>query len=158
MPVRLEPLDVSAEVENCSSVLIVWCPICPPMNLAMQKNSPFLEPFRRGLKTKAFEDLIKEIRGPLERRGVRTGVYTSYLPCPTMCLWTNGQRSRLRKRAKHYEAVLVMGCDSATETARQALENTDCRVIPAMQADGVANATLRIRFPLTIDFQSAETE
>jgi hypothetical protein len=158
MPIHLEPLDVSAELERFGSVLIVSCPICPPMSLAMQRRSPFLEFFKRGLKTEAFEDYIREMREPLEQRGVRTGAYSVYLPCPTMCLWTKGQRRRLLKRAKEYEAVLVLGCDSATETVRHSLRNSDCKVIQAMQATGVANATLQFRFPMTLEFRQTECQ
>ena len=57
MPVHLEPLDVSSDLENFRSVLIVSCPVCPPMCLAMQQNSPFIEFFKRGLKTGAFEEV-----------------------------------------------------------------------------------------------------
>jgi hypothetical protein len=153
MPVHLEPLDVSTDLENFSSVLIVSCPICPPVSLAMQKNSPLIEFFKRGLKTGAFEDYIKAIREPLEQRGVRTGVFSMYTPCPTMCLWTEGQRSRLLRRARDYEAVLVLGCDSATYTAKEALKNTDCQVIQAMRMTGISNATLKFRFPMTVDLR-----
>lgn len=153
MPIHLEPIDVSAELQDVSSVLIVACPICPPMSLAMQKASPLIEFFKRGIKTGAFEDFIREIRVPLERRGVRTGVFTTYLPCPTMCLWTKGQRRRFLKRAKDYEAVLVLGCDSSARTAEATIEGLDVRVFQAMQAAGIANATLRYRFPMTLDLQ-----
>ena len=62
MPVHLEPLDVSASLENFRSVLIVSCPVCPPVSLAVQRSSPLIELFKRGLKTGAFEDYIQEIR------------------------------------------------------------------------------------------------
>lgn len=153
MPLHLEPLDVSRDLESVGSVLIVSCPVCPPVSLAIQKGSPFLEPFKSGLKTRAFEDHVAEIREPLERRGVRTGTLTLYAPVPTLCLWTRGQRGRLRKRARDFEAVLVLGCDSAVHTVRQALEGTACRVVPAMRLTGITNATVKVRFPLTIHLE-----
>jgi len=151
MPVHLEPLDVSSDLERFRSVLIVSCPVCPPMCLAMQKSSPFMEPFKRGLKTGAFKDHIQSIREPLEQRGIRTGVYSVHIPTPMMCLWTEWQRSRFLKRARDYEAVLVLGCDSAAYTVQDVLKNTDCQVIPGMEVIGTTNATLKVRFPLTID-------
>jgi len=151
MPVHLEPLDVSAELENFHSVLIVSCPVCPPMCIAMQQKSPFIEFFKRGLKTGAFEDYIQSIREPLEKRGVRNGAYSIHVPTPMMCLWTEWQRNRLMKRARGYEAVLVLGCDSAKYTVQEVLEQTDCRVIQGMQMIGTTNATLKARFPLTIE-------
>ena len=153
MPLHLEPLDVSADLKNFRSVLIVSCPVCPPMCLAMQQNSPFIEFFKRGLKTAAFEDYIQSIRKPLEQRGVRTGMYSIHLPTPMMCLWTDWQRNRLLKRARDYEAVLVLGCDSAAYTAKEILKNTDCQVVQGMQMIGTTNATLKVRFPLTVELE-----
>jgi len=153
MPINLEPTDVFGDLEDVNSVLIVLCPVCPQFSLAMRKDSPWIEFFKNGLKTGALEDHIKEIRDPLEKRGVRTGVFTMRLPLPMMCLWTTGQRKRLLKRAKGYEAVVVLGCDSAAFTAQQVLKSTDCRVIQAMRMVGITNATITHRFPLTFELQ-----
>ena len=151
MPVHLKPQDVSADLQHFNSVLIVSCPVCPPMCLAMQHNSPFIEFFKRGIKTGAFEDYIQSIRKPLEQRGVRTGTLALHVPTPMMCLWTRWQRNRLLKRARDYEAVLVLGCDSAAYSAQETLKDTDCQVIQGMQMIGTTNATLKFRFPLRID-------
>ena len=151
MPIYLEPRDVTADLEKFGSVLIVACPICPPMSLAMQKKKPFIDFFKHGLKTKAFEDYIKSIRVPLEERGVRTDVYTTRIPSPLMCLWTEGQRKRLFQNAKDYDAVLVLGCKSAINTVEEVLKDTNCQVLPAMRMKAIANATTRFRFPLRID-------
>ena len=153
MPIYLEPQEVMADLENFNSVLIVSCPICPQMSLAMQKQKPFLEFFKHGLKTEVFENYIKSIREPLEQRGIRTGVYTTLAPSPLMCLWTEGQRSRLLKRAKDYEAVLVVGCHSATDTVEQALKDTDCQVFQGMRMKGLANATMKFEFPLKVKLE-----
>lgn len=48
MPLHLELVDVSAELESVSSVLIVSCPVCPPVSLAIQKRSPLFELFENG--------------------------------------------------------------------------------------------------------------
>jgi hypothetical protein len=151
MPIYLEPRDVTAKLEKFASVLIVSCPVCPAMSLAMQKKKPFIEFFKHGLKTEAFEDYIKSIREPLEQRGIRTGVYTTRVPSPLMCLWTEGQRRRLLKRARDYEAVVVLGCSSATNTVKDVLDGTDCQVLPAMRMKAIANATTRLRFPMTVE-------
>ncbi|MDJ0759841.1 MAG: hypothetical protein QNJ19_10605 [Woeseiaceae bacterium] len=150
MPVNLTPRDVSAHVEGFDSVLIASCPVCPPMCLAMQKNEAFIEFFKHGIKTSAFEDHIQTIRDSLSERGVRTGVFSIHTPTPMMCLWTTRQRARLLKRAKDYDAVLILACDSGTESAKDALKGTDCQIIQGMDMDGVINATTSIRFPLTI--------
>jgi hypothetical protein len=153
MPINLEPRDISADLSGISSVLIVYCPVCPQVSLAMQRNSPWIEFFKYGLKTSALEEHIRDIRDSFEKSGVRTGVFTMRLPLPTMCLWTKGQRNRLLNHTKNYEAVAVLGCDSATYTVQQALKDTDCRVVQAMQMIGITNATVKYRFPMTLELQ-----
>ncbi len=150
MPILLEPRDVTEDLKGFKSVLIVSCPMCPPMSLAMQKKKPFIELFKHGIKTEVFEDYIKSVREPLEQRGVQTEVYTTRVPSPLMCLWTQGQRDAFLERARKYEAVLVMGCTSAISTVKEVLKNTDCRIIPAMRMKAIANATMKFRFPFTI--------
>lgn len=150
MPVKLTPRDVSSDLAGFNSVLIASCPVCPPMCLAMQKEAPFIEFFKHGTKTAAFEDHVQSIRDSLEERGVRTGVFSIHAPTPMMCLWTKRQRARLRKRADGYEAVLIMACDSGTESAKDALKETGCEVIQSLDMDGVINATTSIHFPLTV--------
>lgn len=153
MPVKLTPRDMSADLEEFNSVLIASCPVCPPMCLAMQKEEPFIEFFKHGVKTGAFEDYIQSIRDSLTKRGVRTGTFSIHTPTPMMCLWTKRQRERFLKRAKDYEATLVLACDSGTISAKDALKKTDCKVMQALEMDGVINATTTIRFPLTISME-----
>ena len=113
----------------------------------MQTKTPFLEFFKHGFKTEAFENYIKSIRESLEPQGIRTEVYTAFAPSPMMCLWTEGQRRELLKRAKGYEAVLVLGCPSATFTVEDALKYTDCKVLQGMRMKGLTNATMKFEFP-----------
>jgi hypothetical protein len=154
MPLHLEPLDVSADLENYNSLLIVSCPVCPPVSLATDKGSPLIDFFKSGIKTGAYEDYIREIRNSLEQRGTRTGVFSSYLPCTAMCLWTKGQRNRLLKYAKDYDAALVMGCESARHTVEETIKSTDCKVILGMQLVGITNGTLKFQFPLTVKLEN----
>lgn len=154
MPLHLQPLDFSVELENHKSVLIVSCPVCPPVSLATDKDSPLIEFFKHGIKTGAYEDYLHEIRESLEQRGVKTDVFTSYVPCAATCLWTRGQRNRLLKHAKDYDAALVMGCESARHTVEQTLKSTACEVLLAMQLVGITNASLKFQFPLTVKLEN----
>ena len=133
MPINLEPKDISADLSNVRSVLIVYCAVCPQFSLAMQKDVPWLQVLKNGLRTEALDDHIREVREPLEEQGVRSGVFTMRVPLPMMCLWTKGQRKRLLERAKGFEVVVVLGCDSAAFTAQQVLTDTDCKVILGMR-------------------------
>ena len=154
MPLHLEPLDLSETLKSYNSVLLVSCPVCPPASLACDDNSPFKEFFKHGIKTPAFERYLNEFRRSLEDEGIRTGVFTSYLPCPTTCLWTAGQRKRLLKRARQYDAALVMGCTSAQCTVEEALKDTNCDAILGMRLVGITNARLKFQFPLNIGLDS----
>lgn len=154
MPLHLEPADVSTQLDGFKSVLIVSCPVCPPVSVASENDSPLIEFFKHGIKTGAYEDHIREIRRSLGRRGIRSGVFTSYLPCPATCLWTEGQRNRLLKKAKDYEAALVMGCESARCTVQETLEKTVCQVVLGMQLVGITNANLKFKFPLTVNLEN----
>ena len=150
MPLHLEPLNLSDELKSYRSVLLVSCPVCPPASLAGDNNSPFIEFFKHGIKTPAYEEHLKELRKSMEAKGIRTGVFTSYLPCPTTCMWTAGQRNRLRKRAMNYDAALVMGCESAQCTVEETLKGTKCDAILGMRLVGITNAKLKLKFPLNI--------
>ncbi len=154
MPLHLEPLDLSNKLQAYRSVLIVSCPICPPVSLASDENLPFIEFFKHGIKTPAYEDYVGETRKSLEHDGIETGVFTSYLPCPATCLWTRGQRTRLLKQAEKYEAALVMGCESARYTVEQTLADINCDVILGMQLVGITNANLKFGFPLTVELNN----
>jgi hypothetical protein len=151
MPIYLEPIDVTSELETVGSVLIVSCMMCPPMSVAMQKKKPLLDLFKYGFRSKPYDDYLASIREPLEKRGVRTGVYAKVAPWPFVCLWTEGQRKRLRKRALDYEAVLVLGCNSAMSTVEDVLKDTDCKIIPGMRMKGIVNATTKVRLPFKVD-------
>jgi hypothetical protein len=150
MPFHLEPLDLSNELRGYESVLIVSCPVCPPVSLASDMDSPLMEFFKHGIKTPAYEEHLSRIREGLERDGIKTGVFTSRLPCAAACLWTSGQRNRLLKRAAGYDAALVMGCESTRYTVAETLKETDCDVILGMELVGITNAVLKFKFPLTI--------
>lgn len=154
MPLHLRSFDLSESLGSYRSVLLVSCPVCPPTSLASDNDSPLIEFFKHGIKTPAYENHLNEIRKSMEARGIRAGVFTSYLPCPTTCMWTSGQRNRLRKRAMHYDAALVMGCESAQRTVEEALEDTKCDVILGMRLVGLTNARLKFKFPLNIELDS----
>ena len=154
MPLHLEPLDLLERLKSYRSVLIVSCPVCPPASLASDDDAPFIEFFKHGIKTPAYEKYLDTLCDSLEHEGTRTGVFTSYLPCPTTCMWTAGQRKRLLKRAKEYDAALVMGCASAQCTVEETLNEPDCDAILGMRLAGIINARLEFEFPLNVKLGS----
>jgi hypothetical protein len=67
-------------------------------------------------------------------------------------MWTSGRRKKLRKHARRFEAVIVLGCDNATETVRDSVQSTDCKVIEGMEVAGHINAKLRFHLPCNVSF------
>ena len=95
------------------------------------------------------------MQSQLAEKGVRTDVFKSRLYHHWFqCMWTGGRRESLRKRAKGHDAVIVLGCDSATETVREAAEASGCKVIEGMKVTGIMNAQLSFRLPGDIGFDS----
>ena len=150
MPILLEPRDFMPEIEDAKSVLIVSCPMCPATSFAIRTNTPFIDLLEHGVTTPAYEEYLRSVQDSLEKSGVRSAVFTTRLPSPLMCVWTEAQHEKLLRHAEGFDAALVMGCSSALRTAEDALKHTDCRVILGMRMKGIANATMEITPPLTI--------
>jgi hypothetical protein len=151
MPIHLDDVEIDSEVAGLSSLLIVPCNMCPAVTVAMREGRPFLRPLRSLLRSAPFERHVRRLRSRLSSRGIRTRVFRNRLPHHWfVCLWTSGRRRKLRRLAGRYEATLVLGCDSAAETVRDALASSGCRVIQGMRAVGYTNARLRIRLPCDV--------
>lgn len=151
MPFYLKTRDLSADTAAVESALIVPCRFCPAASFAVREGKPFLQPFRTLFRTPAYESHIRELRARLERRGIKTGVFDSKLPHQfVMCMWTSGRRQELARRAAEYDALIVLGCDGALETARSSTRPTGCRVIRGMEIEGVMNVIPSLHLPLNI--------
>ena len=157
MPIHLEDLDVVSEVAGLSSVLIVPCNMCAAATVAVRENKPFIQFFRSFLKSPPFEQHIRALQSRLREKGVNTKVFKSNLPHQWfLCMWTSGRHKKLQKCAKQHEAVIVLGCDSATETVRDAVKSTDCKVIEGMEVTGFMNAKLRFHLPCNVSFEDCK--
>jgi len=154
MPIHFNDLDVLSKVEGLSSAIIVPCNMCPAVTVAVRENRPFIQFFRSFLKSVPFEQYIKTLQSRLRDKGVSTRVFKSNLIHQWfMCMWTVGQRRKLQKHAKSYDAVIVLGCDSATETVRGLVNSTETKVIEGMEVAGIMNAKLRFHLPCNISFE-----
>jgi hypothetical protein len=158
MPIHFNDLDVVSEVSGLDSALIVPCYMCPAVTVAAREGKPFIQFFRHFLKSPPFEDHIATLRSRLKERGVETEVFSS-LPCHEwfMCMRTSGKRKKLLKRAEKHDAVIVLGCDSATETVREVVRSIDCRVVEGMEVAGIMNARISFRLPGNVSFENCRT-
>jgi hypothetical protein len=153
MPIYLEDVDVVPEVAKFQSALIVICRFCPAASLAVRNDKPFIAFFRRLLKTEPYEELIDNVQSRLKKEGLKTSVFKGNLLNYLICLWTSGWRKKLIKRAGQFEAVVVMGCESAYDSVQEILKSTNCQVFQGMESEGVLNAIPKVHLPFNISLE-----
>ena len=157
MPIEFNDLDVLSQVAGVSSALIVPCNMCPAVTVAVRENKPFIQFFRNFLKSAPFEQYMKALQSRLEEKGVNTKVFRSNLIHQWfMCMWTSGQRKKLQKHAESYDALIVLGCDSATETVRDLVKSPETKVIEGMEVAGIINAKLKFHLPCNVSFEDCK--
>ena len=78
MPFYLKELDIVPRVAGLRSVLIVPCRFCPAASLAVREKKPYIELFRKFLKTKAYESFIQALKGRLKGEGIKTAVFKKW--------------------------------------------------------------------------------
>jgi hypothetical protein len=157
MPIHFEDLDVLPEVSGLNSTLIVPCNMCPAVTVAVREEKPFIQFFRHFLKSAPFEQYIRALQSRLRDKGVKTKVFkSSLLHQWFLCMWTPGRRKKLQRYAQGYEAVIVLGCDSATETVRDVVKSTGSKVVEGMEVAGIMNAKLSFHFPGNVSFEDCK--
>ena len=157
MPLHFDDLDVVSEAKGMSSALIVPCNMCPAVTVAVREKKPFLRLFNNFLKSAPFERYITKLQDRLQKQGVRkTKVFKSSIPHQWfLCMWTAARQKKLQREAKQYETVIVLGCESATETVRDSIKSTNCRVIEGMKTTGIMNTKLSFQLPCDICFKDS---
>ena len=154
MPIHFKDLDVVSETAGLRSALIVPCNMCPAVTVSNREKKPFMQLLRSLLKSLPFEQYLKKLQSRLREQGIKTEIFRSNLYHQWfMCMWTSAQRRKLQKAAGKYEAVIVLGCESATETVRDSVKSPGCKVIEGMKVSGIMNATLRLNLPFNISFE-----
>ena len=157
MPIHFNDRDVVSEVTGLNSALIVPCYMCPAVTVSVREKKPFIQLFKSFLKSAPYEEYITTLQSRLQESGVKTKVFKS---APShewfMCMWTSGKRKKLQKYAEKYDAVIVLGCDSAVETVREALKSTDCKLIEGMEVAGIMNAQIRFHLPGNVSFENCK--
>jgi hypothetical protein len=157
MPIHFNDLDVVSQVAGLNSALIVPCNMCPAVTVAVREEKPFIQFFRSFLKSIPFEDHIRELQSRLREKGVNTKVFKNYIPHQWfLCMWTSRRCKKLQRYAKKYEAVIVLGCGSATVTVRDSVESTHCKVVEGMGVAGIMNAKLRFKLPCNVSFEDCK--
>lgn len=151
MPFYLKESEILPQVAGLQSVLIVPCRFCPAASLAVTESKPYIELFRKFLRTEAYESFIQDLKLRLEDDGIETEVFDSKLPHQFVaCMWTPDRRKELAKRAAEFEGVVVLGCEAAVETVRNSIRSSGCRVIQGMETEGIMNVVPKVSFPFNV--------
>ena len=157
MPLHFNDLDVVSDVAGLRSALIVSCNMCPAVAVAVREDKPFMQFFRSLLKSPPFQQYIRALQSKLAEKGVEAKVFKSNLYHQWfLCMWTSGKRKKLQEYAKQYEAVIVLGCSSASQTVRDLVKSTDCRVIEGMETAGIMNAKPKFCLPRNVSFEDCK--
>ena len=145
MPIHFHDREVTSEIQGVS----------PAVTVAVREDRPFMRLFRSLLKSAPFEEYLRILQAGLQEKGVATKVFRNMLYHQWfMCMWTSRRRKKLERQAKKYDAVIVLGCESATETVREVVASTGVRVIEGMETAGIMNAELGFRLPGTVHFKN----
>ena len=154
MPFCLSEIDVVPEVLGLNSILIVPCRFCPAASLAVTNDTPYIDFPRKGLETASYERLIDNLKRRIESKGVKVGVFKSKLLHQfVLCMWTSRRRNKLMQAAKEYDALVVMGCEGAVQTVREAVKSTSCQVIPGMENEGLMSIRPKLSWPCKISLE-----
>lgn len=157
MPIHLDDVDIVPEVDGLNSALIVACNMCAGASFAMKDNKPFLQPFRSLLISPPLERHIKYLHTQLRAKGLKTEWFRSgIIQQFFLCLWSKRQRSKFQKYVKEYEAVIVLGCDSAFRTIRDSAQGVDCKIIEGTKVAGIMNTKPKLHFPCNIYFEESK--
>jgi hypothetical protein len=157
MPIHFHDVDLTPEISGLKSALIVPCIMCPAVTISIREQKPLMRFFRSPFKSAPFEQYLETLQAQLLENGVRSDVFNSRLYQHWfLCMWSAGRRRKLQARAKNYEAVIILGCDSATETIRDAVKSSGCKVIEAMEVGGLTNAKLKYGFPDKVMFEDVK--
>lgn len=154
MPFHFKAIKDISEFAQFKSVLIVPCRFCPAASTAVKNNEPYIELFRRFLKTDSYERLINTFKRDLENRGIKTGIFRSKIIHQfVLCAWTSKRRKELQKRAMEYEAIIVLGCEGAVETVRESVRSSTCKIFQGLETEGLMSIKPKIHLPCNISLE-----
>ena len=118
MPIHFNDVNLDTEVSGLKSALIVPCIMCPAVTVSIREKQPLLNLFRSIFKSAPFEQYLMALQMRLGDRGIKADIFKSRLYQHWfLCMWSSARRKKLQRQAQRYEAIIVLGCESATKTA-----------------------------------------
>ena len=90
----------------------------------------------------------------MENEGIKADVFESKIIHQfVLCMWTEKRRKKLLKRAKEYEALIVLGCEAAVNTVSDAVQSTSCKVLQGLETEGIMSIQPRLHLPANISLE-----
>ena len=119
-----------------------------------KQKGPYFQPLTNLLKTPSYEHYLDTVQAKLEKRGIRSDVFKSHLLHQfVVCMWTARRRKHLRKVARNYEAILVMGCEAALDTVQDSIDASFSRVFQGMRTEGIMSIKPLLHPPCDISLE-----
>lgn len=157
MPIHLDEINITSKITPYSSALIIPCYLCPAVTVSVNEEKYFLQLFSHFLKSLPFERYIRTLQSDLKENGVSSSVFKSHFVHQWfLYMWSSGRREKLKRQFELYDYVIVLGCDSATETVRELIQEDDSKVIQGMEVTGFMNAKMRFHLPCNISFEDCK--
>ena len=158
MPFQFKTKEDISEFAHLKSVLIIPCRFCPAASSAVRNNKPYIELFRKFMKTDSYEKYIKDLKSKFENTGIQTSIFESKIIHQfVLCMWTSKRRKKLLERAKEYEALIVLGCEAAVQPIRDSVKTTSCKVFQGLETEGIMSIQPRFQLPCNISLELKST-
>jgi hypothetical protein len=152
MPLAMSLVPVDRQFEGCRSVMFVVCHVCPRMHFAWEHHEPLFSPAMLFGRGSAFSRYLTALPRDAQARGQRSALFRTS-PMAAACLWSTALGEKFRGAGAGYEAFGVVGCESAARTVSQIFPGR--HVVQLVRVEGIANLTLRNRWPLTVEVAAA---
>ena len=152
MPLALRPIPLDRQFDGCRSVMFVACNVCPRMHFAWEHHEPLFSPAMLLGRANSFKRYLTSLQRDTQARGLRSAVFRTS-SAAAACLWSTALGEKFRRAGADYDAFGVVGCESAVKTVSQIFP--DRRIVQLVRVEGIANFTLRTRWPLTVEVVAA---
>jgi hypothetical protein len=158
MPLYMKQAPIDSSIYSHESVLFVVCEVCPKMCMSVQQARPYFSPGRLFGRKDFFDEYIEELQNKLKVKGLITDVFKNKKLNSMMCLWPQNQRDMLSKYSEKFQAVAVIGCQSAVFTVKDSIQSQNKKIYPMMRVEGIANFKSEMEFPALLKLKKPDGE
>lgn len=152
MPLALSVVPIDRQFDGCRSVMFVACNVCPRMHFAWEHHERLCSVGILLGRADSFDRHLTGLRLDAQRRGQHSAVFRTSR-ASAACLWSTPLARKFGRAGADYEAIGVVGCESAVRTVSQVFPTK--RIVQLVRVEGIANFTLRTAWSLTVEITAA---